>query len=247
MLSFVASSLSKRRFLSTVSSSSLNLEALSKWIVLDKRLTLSDTLHPEHVSDLYITLPTRDGTRKPYTAPAIGSPLSYGHHLAFFHPRNRENMLRWDGTDADFCPPEPFTRRMWAGGKILWRAPLHVGEKVIAFSDMLDVQKKGFEKGIPMVFVKQKIEYKLDGSNDVAIEEERSHVYLAAPANSRGVKQGALSQKGTQAMVFHRSKVMSEADVAHSGYHSDGYACSRVFVSLSSECHDPVPVLCFNI
>ncbi|EKM55614.1 uncharacterized protein PHACADRAFT_256349 [Phanerochaete carnosa HHB-10118-sp] len=191
MLSFVASTLSKRRFLSTVPSSSLNLEALDKWIVSDKKLTLSDTLHPEHVSDLYITLPTRDGTRKPYTAPAIGSPLGYGHHLAFFHPRNPENTLRWDGTDVDFCPPEPFTRRMWAGGKIHWKAPLHVGEKVTAYSEMRDVQKKGFERGSPMVFVKQQIEYKRDGSDDVAIEEERSHVYLAAQASSRGVKQGA--------------------------------------------------------
>ena len=181
------SGLPKRRFLSTPS---LNLEALDKWIVSEKKLTLSDTLHPEHVSDLYIALPTRDGTRKPSTAPAVGSLLSYGHHLAFFHPRNPENALRWDGTDADFCPPEPFTRRMWAGGRIEWKAPLRVGDRVTALSELLDVQKKGFERGTPMVFVKQKIEYKRDGCNDVAIAEERSHVYLAAPANRRTVKQG---------------------------------------------------------
>ncbi|GJE86915.1 hypothetical protein PsYK624_029980 [Phanerochaete sordida] len=185
----VASRLPKRRFLSAAASAPPDLEALDRWIVSDKKLTLSDTLHPEHVSDLYITLPTRDGTRKPYTAPAAGSPLSYGHHLAFFHPRNPEHTLRADGTDADFCPPEPFTRRMWAGGRIQWKKPLHVGDSVTAFSEMLDVQKKGFEKGVPMVFVKQRIEFKRAGSSDVAIEEERSHVYLAAPAYSRGVKQ----------------------------------------------------------
>ena len=186
----VARGVPKRRALSTAAAASLYLEALDKWIVSEKKLTLSDALHPEHVSDLYITLPTRDGTRKPYSAPALGSPLSYGHHLAFFHPRNPERALRWDGTDADFCPPEPFTRRMWAGGRIEWRAPLHVGDRVTAFSELLDVQKKGFEKGAPMVFVKQKMVYRRDGSDDVAIAEERSHVYLAAPANRRGVKQG---------------------------------------------------------
>lgn len=184
----VASRLPKRRLLSTTSSP-LNLDALDRWMVSDKKLTLSDTLHPEHVSDLHITLPTRDGTRKPATAPVLGSPLSYGHHLAFFHPRNPEGALRWDGTDADFCPPEPFTRRMWAGGRMQWKAPLHIGDRVTACSEMFDVQKKGFDKGMPMVFVKQKIEYKREGSCEVAIEEERSHVYLAAPAYSRGVKR----------------------------------------------------------
>lgn len=180
-----------RRFFSTPSSPPLNTEALDRWIASDKRLTLTDTLHPEHLSDLFITLPTRDGTRKPYIAPAAGSPLGYGHHLAFFHPRNPDHALRWDGTDADFCPPEPFTRRMWAGGRMEWRAPgLRVGDAVHASSRLLDVQKKGFERGAPMVFVKQQIEYKRVGSDAVAIAEERSHVYLAAPANRRSVKQG---------------------------------------------------------
>ena len=71
-----------------------------------------------------------------------------------------------------------------------WRYDLHIGDRATAFSEMHDVQKKGFEKGAPMVFVKQKIEYKKEDSDDVAILEERSHVYLAAPATRRGVKQG---------------------------------------------------------
>jgi hypothetical protein len=43
---------------------------------------------------------------------------------------------------------------------------------------------------MPMIFVKQVIEYSKEGSSRVAIEEERAHVYLAAPAHRRAVKEG---------------------------------------------------------
>ncbi|KDQ60781.1 hypothetical protein JAAARDRAFT_124307 [Jaapia argillacea MUCL 33604] len=178
-----------RRLYSTETS----VEALDKWIASKKELVLSDTLSWEHLSDLYITLPTRDGTRTPYEPPKLGQPLSWGHHLAFFHPRNPENRLRPDGTDSDFCPPEPFTRRMWAGGKMVWKSPLLIGEKAYATSKMGPVDKKGFEKGTPMVFVKQKIEYTMAGQKEVAVEEERSHVYLPSLAgvSKRPSREGA--------------------------------------------------------
>ncbi|PSR99441.1 hypothetical protein PHLCEN_2v4135 [Hermanssonia centrifuga] len=176
-----------RRLLSTALSSSLNIEALNKWIASENKLTVPDTLRPEHLSSLYATLPTRDHAHSP---PTEGAPLGYGHHLVFFHPRNPESVLRWDGTDADFCPPEPFTRRMWASGKMTWKATgrgaLRIGDSAVAVSEMGQVKKKGFEEGgLPMVFVKQMIKYMKRGSGQVALEEERSHVYLAAPANQR--------------------------------------------------------------
>ncbi|KAI0094035.1 hypothetical protein BDY19DRAFT_920390 [Irpex rosettiformis] len=184
----------RNRSLWAPSTTSLNEKALDEWVASDKTLAVSDTLHPEHLSDLYITLPTRDGSIEPYHAPQIGEPLPYGHHFAFFHPRNPESLLRSDGTDADFCPPEPFTRRMWAGGSIRWKLwgkeGLHVGDSVKAVTRIKDVKKKGFNRdGTPMVFVKQLIEYSKEGSDQVAIEEERSHVYLAAPAHRRPVKE----------------------------------------------------------
>ncbi|TFY65018.1 hypothetical protein EVJ58_g2241 [Rhodofomes roseus] len=72
---------------------------------------------------------------------------------------------------------------MWAGGKMKWNEPLSVGEKVIATSTIASVEKKGFEKGTPMVFVKQKLEYRRKHAQHAAIEEERSHVYLTAPVD----------------------------------------------------------------
>ncbi|KAI0670334.1 hypothetical protein C8Q78DRAFT_1079309 [Trametes maxima] len=167
----------------------LDVAALDRWISADKQLTLHDTIRPEHLADLYITLPTRDGSTRAFAPPQEGAPLSYGHHLAFFHPRNPESALRSDGTDTDFCPPEPFTRRMWAGGRMEWKRPLCVGDEATAQATIGAVTKKGFEKATPMVFVSQKIQYRERKSGAVCIEEERAHVYLAGSGNKRVMKE----------------------------------------------------------
>ncbi|KZT09494.1 uncharacterized protein LAESUDRAFT_722455 [Laetiporus sulphureus 93-53] len=176
-----------RRSLSAISGE--HIAALDRWIYSEKRLIQSDSLRPEHLSDLFVTLPTRNGTARPPEEPDIGAPLGYGHHLVFFHPRNPERALRADGTDQDFCPPEPFTRRMWAGGRMVWKDPLLIGENATATSTIESVEKRGFKNGSPMVFVTQNIAYRKQGTSEIAIEEERSHVYLAAPGNRRGVKE----------------------------------------------------------
>ncbi|KAI6045778.1 hypothetical protein EDC04DRAFT_2161454 [Pisolithus marmoratus] len=175
----------------------LNTTALDRWIFDSKSLTLADTFTPTHLADLHITLPTRDGTRgRPYHPPEVGAPLGYGHHLAFFHPRNPEPALRPDGTDAEFCPPEPFTRRMWAGGTMQWNTDPHstlrVGETARAVSNVVRVEKKGFDTdnphANPMLVVTQRIEVTANGRTDPSAVEERSHVYLAFGGSKRTVK-----------------------------------------------------------
>ncbi|KAJ8584925.1 hypothetical protein M405DRAFT_690063, partial [Rhizopogon salebrosus TDB-379] len=60
---------------------------LDTWITSPKSLVLSDTFHSAHLSDLYITLPTRDGTHgRSFAPPVEDTPLGYGHHLTFFYP-----------------------------------------------------------------------------------------------------------------------------------------------------------------
>jgi hydroxyacyl-ACP dehydratase HTD2-like protein with hotdog domain len=159
--------------------------ALDRWISEKKGITLSETLHTDRVSDLYITLPTRDGTTRSYVGPKNSDVLGFGHHLAFFHPRTPERHLRADGTETDFCPPEPFVRRMWAGGRMEWRKPLIIGGKACARANVSSVYKKGFEGVAPMVFVNQRIEITNEGEEGSAVLEERSHVYLAALGTHR--------------------------------------------------------------
>jgi len=178
---------SSRRF--TSSSAALNVGDLDQWACSEKKFVATDTLRPEHLASLYATLPTRDGSARPPDQPRVGAPLAYGHHLIFFHPRSPERFLRPDGTDADFCPPEPWTRRMWAGGNFEWKRPLIIGDQVTAVATIGSVQKKGFDTGTPMVFVQQRIEYTKKGEDEASMTEERSHVYLAAPGNSRRIRE----------------------------------------------------------
>lgn len=179
-----------------------SLAALDAWIASPKRLVQYDSFDPLRLADLYITLPTRDGTPHshapaipshpaPFFPPKAGDTVPYGHHLAFFHPRTPEAFLRPDGTDAEFCPPEPFVRRMWAGGRMEWRSPVRVGADACAVSTIAAVEKKGFgaEGKTPMVFVKQKIEVK-DSEDSAALPnviEERTHVYLPLGLEQRRV------------------------------------------------------------
>lgn len=167
-------------------------EALDRWISQKKGITLSETLHTDRVSDLYITLPTRNGTRRPYAAPMNSEPLGFGHHLAFFHPRTPETDLRPDGTEAHFCPPEPFVRRMWAGGRIEWKKSLIIGGKATACASVCSVDKKGFDGACaaPMVFVNQCIEIANEGEEESAVLEERTHVYHALGRYQRPPREG---------------------------------------------------------
>ncbi|KDR81646.1 hypothetical protein GALMADRAFT_239722 [Galerina marginata CBS 339.88] len=166
----------------TVDVGAAESQSLEQWRASPPSHTLADTLSIEHLSDLYVTLPTRDGTRGPYVAPTAGMPLPYGHHLAFFHARRPESLLRTDGTDEDISPPAPFTKRMWAGGKIWWDNdnPLLVGKSTTAISSVAKAEKKGFDKGKPMVFVTQRMKYLQEGQTAPSLVEERSHVYFHA-------------------------------------------------------------------
>lgn len=177
------------------------VEALDRWISTPREQVLSDTFHLERLSDLYITLPTRDGSRQRYLPPKETSPLGYAHHIAFFHARTPEAELREDGTDADFSPPEPFTQRMWAGGKMVWdpEVPLMIGQRATATWGIDSVSKKGFDDSqkAPMVFVNQRIDITMQGNTRPSLIEERSHVYLAVTASGppqRNPRQGVFQK-----------------------------------------------------
>jgi len=144
------------------------------------------------LSDLFITIPSRDGTRKPFREPRTGQRLPQGFEIAFFHFRTPETQLRSDGTDGEFCPPEPFSRRMWASGKMTWdpHNPLLVGEKAIATWSVDSVQKKGFDKDKPMLFVNKRLDFTMVGMGSPSLVEERVHVYLPdAQAESRAPRE----------------------------------------------------------
>lgn len=156
----------------------IDIPALHSWAEKQetKQLAITDHLSHSHLADLFATLPTRANKG---STPAPKQPLPYGHHLAFFHRRLAERDLRWDGTDMDFCPPEPFTRRMWAGGAMHWSsepAEMNLGDEVTAKKTArVTLKGLGAEGGRPMVFVNQEIAYENASRGVVPLTERQTH------------------------------------------------------------------------
>ncbi|EJD02294.1 uncharacterized protein FOMMEDRAFT_21048 [Fomitiporia mediterranea MF3/22] len=173
---------------------------LNTWITQTLPVTKehNDFLSASKLADLFCTLPTRSHTSQT-RAFAPGASLSPLHTLVFFYPRSTEDQLGTDKTDREFCPPEPFTRRMWAGGTFRFTHNrtdgssngLQVGREATARVKIPKVEKKGFEKGSPMVFVHQNIDYAHKGEEEPLVSEERIHVYLPREmrANSRVARE----------------------------------------------------------
>ncbi|CDO69526.1 hypothetical protein BN946_scf184785.g31 [Trametes cinnabarina] len=151
-----------------------SVSALDRWIHADKELTLHDTIRPEHLADLYITLPTRDGTAAGHSSCAAAGGRAAGlpaDHLVFLPPPEPRaaHCARTDGHRRSARP----SRSCGACGR------------AAAWNGSGSWIREGDADG----FVSQKIEYSKRDSDVVCIEEERSHVYLAVAGNKRGVKQ----------------------------------------------------------
>ncbi|EKM82646.1 hypothetical protein AGABI1DRAFT_104558, partial [Agaricus bisporus var. burnettii JB137-S8] len=189
----------------TPSSHKYHSDALDKWMKNPPTVTLSESLHYDKLSDLYITLPTRDGTRRPYVEPKVGDPAIYGVQFASFHSRQAEHLLRKDGTDNDISPPAPFLRRMWAGGKITWdnSNPLLIGSKTYSQGSVAEVTMKGADKGKPMLFLTQKINYEMEAMRGKpSVVEERAHVYFEVKEDEHeGTKPPPKPVKGIPSSV----------------------------------------------
>ncbi|MCY1672991.1 MaoC family dehydratase N-terminal domain-containing protein [Novosphingobium sp. SL115] len=92
--------------------------------------------------------------------------------------------LRDDSTDS-FLPPVPLPRRMWAGSKVEFFAPLHVGEAVERVSTIAAITEKHGGSGV-LVFVD--IAHETHGQSGLCLREVQSVVYRdAAPAGAAPV------------------------------------------------------------
>ncbi|KAF9053713.1 hypothetical protein BDZ89DRAFT_1056281 [Hymenopellis radicata] len=133
---------------------------------------LLTTLSSSRLADLFVTLPTRDGLRKPYTAPKPHTALGYGHHFAFFNPRTLE-ALGLLSTRALYAPD--------VGGReddLEQRETAAYRHKANSTMTVASVLKKGFEHEKPKVFVTKQIALTMEGSSEPSVVEDRVHVYL---------------------------------------------------------------------
>ncbi|KUI60017.1 Mesaconyl-C(4)-CoA hydratase [Cytospora mali] len=142
--------------------------------------TYRQTLDGHQLQKLSLTLnrphlyPGLDITSTP---PPIGTPLPPGYHLVYFAPAAVEANLAADGTDRTFNAPAPFTRRMWAGGRMRWTpgVALRVGETVEERTRLVGATAKRSRDGGEMVLVD--VEKEFWGSEGLALVDRRSWVF----------------------------------------------------------------------
>lgn len=156
--------------------------SLTDWIGRVEERT--DALTPVVASQLAATLPECG------VAPAevgAGQPLPQLWHWAAFQPDAPIDELGPDGHPrlGGFLPPVDLDRRMWAGGRLSFHAPLHVGERLHRRSEIRDISEKTGSAG-RMVFVT--VAHQLHGEGGLAIDEEQDIVYIAMPESYRPPK-----------------------------------------------------------
>jgi 3-methylfumaryl-CoA hydratase len=108
--------------------------------------------------------------------PGEGDPVPSGFHWTLFAPIARQSQLGPDGHPrrGGFLPPVKLPRRMWAGSRIRFDTPLHVGDRVEQSSVIERIEEKHGRAGA-LVFVK--IRHTVTGPAGTAVEEERDLVY----------------------------------------------------------------------
>lgn len=112
-------------------------------------------------------------------APRPGTELPPLWHWLYFLPGHRQGELGPDGhaRRGGFLPPVPLPRRMWAGGRLQWHAPLRVGEAVRRTSTIASVAHKAGRSG-DLVFVV--VRHELRNAQGLALTEEHDIVYRDA-------------------------------------------------------------------
>lgn len=139
----------------------------SDWVGRSEELV--DVLEPARSNALRAAL----GDTAPLKA---GDALPLLHHWLYFWNVQPPVGLGPDGHPAKggFLPPVPLPRRMWAGGRLQFHAPLTLGETVTKVSTIKSVTAKSGKSG-DLIFVT--VEHRLSGANGLAIVEEQDLVY----------------------------------------------------------------------
>ncbi len=112
----------------------------------------------------------------PATVPPLG-------HWLYFLPDARQSALGEDGhprrDDGGLLPPAPLPRRMWAGGRVEFLAPIAVGAALTRVTTIAAIRAKRGASG-DLLFVTLQHDIAADGIP--AIREEQDLVYRAPAA-----------------------------------------------------------------
>ena len=142
-----------------------------------RTLSRSQLLEAHQVQKLSLTLNRKDlHSNLPVASspPNDGTPIPPCYHLVYFTPATIEEELGTDGTDRTFNPSTPFSRRMWAGGKIRWEREnlLRVGQLVEEKTMLVAATVKKSRDGHEMILVD--VEKQLWNRNGLSLVDQRS-------------------------------------------------------------------------
>jgi 3-methylfumaryl-CoA hydratase len=168
---------------------SLDEAYLRQWI--GRQESVSDVLSPTQAALMNATLD--------YDAPdpRPGDPLPPLWHWIYFVPRHRASEIAEDGhaQRGGFLPPVPLPRRMWAGGRLIFHAPLRLGAEAERISTVQDVKVKQGRSGT-LAFATVRHELRCaDGGHVV---EEQDIVYREPPSANTPTVQPQTAPQNAQ-------------------------------------------------
>jgi 3-methylfumaryl-CoA hydratase len=157
-----------------------------------------------------------------------GAPLPQAWYAVLFPAVAPQSEIGADGhpRKGDFLPPVPLPRRMFAGRRVRFSAPLHIGDAVERVSEISRIEPKQGRSG-RMVFVT--VIHRISTGGRLAITEEQDIVYreaatpgAAAPASTPAdMPQAAWSRPLTpdpvlvfrySALTFNGHRIHYDAD-----------------------------------
>ena len=149
----------------------LDVSILSQWIGRSQSVT--DTLHPQPAVRMQATLNKDDPAFQP------GDPLPHCWHWLYFLEAPRMDRLGRDGHAAlgDFLPPVALPKRMWAGARLAFHAPLRLGETLERVSTVESVSRKSGRSG-ELCFVT--VLHEIRGEDGLRLSEHHDIVYREA-------------------------------------------------------------------
>ena len=163
---------------------------LTDWI--GREIEVPCRLDPWRAQALHATL-DGDGS-----APAAGSAVLPGWHWCYFLDAVPSAQLGADGHPrrGGFLPPVPLPRRMWAGSRLEFIAPLLLGDEARKVSRIANVEEKSGRSG-QLCFVS--VEHRYYSRGGLAVREVQDIVYrdppTGAPPPPPGAPTGAIWQR----------------------------------------------------
>ena len=149
----------------------LDAAHLQTWV--GKTMRSDDLITPQLIRAFRATLDRKIGE------PKSGDLAPHAIHWCLSQPTVPMHEIGEDGHPArgGFLPPVPLPRRMWAGGRLAFHAPLHIGDEVERVSTVKSISVKEGKSGT-LCFVL--VEHRCSTKRGLALVEEHDIVYRGA-------------------------------------------------------------------